>query len=319
MRNVNRWGLATGLAAALALYGSAQAQSATGGSPSAPPPSGAPSDSRDTPAASERAGQGSGSSTMGREGGSTARESGTSATESRSAASGAATTAGKKLDKGLQESLEKIHATNQAELHMAQMGQQSAQSPQVKEFAQKVGDDHQRLDQKLTQTVQTLGATLEGKSFEKERDKSAKDMDKLQKKTGADFDKDFMDHMVKDHERTLKEMKGAAKDARKNNHTELAALLEQAQTGMQGHLDQAKQIRDSLKQEGRRAGGMDRPGAPTGTGSSGSGKAGPTGASDAGAGGPGTGAGSPGSGANPTLPGRDNPPAGSQPGGSTSR
>ena len=43
--------------------------------------------------------------------------------------------AGKKLDKKLQDGLEKLHADNQAEIQMAQVAAQSAQSPDVKQFA----------------------------------------------------------------------------------------------------------------------------------------------------------------------------------------
>jgi putative membrane protein len=267
--------------------------------------------------------EGTGSSTTGSPsstGGATSRDADRSTgTATGSSAGQAQSGMAQKLDKGLQESLEKLHAANQAELHMAQMGQQNAQSPQVKEFAQKLGEDHQKLDEKLTTAAQGAGAaSLEGKAFQKERDKATKDMDKLQKKTGAEFDKAYMDMMVKDHEKDLKNVKDAAKDARKHNHTELASLLEGAQTGMQGHLDHAKQIRDSLGQAQRqgRTGtpGAERSGA-AGTGSAGqSDRAGPTGASPQGAGGPGTGSGASGSGSNPSLPDRSSP----QPGGSPS-
>lgn len=314
-KNTNRWGLAAGLAAALALYGTAGAQ--TGSSASGQSGSSGTQSGRESGVSGSQSGQaqgsGSGSAT-----GSSATGSGATGSSAGQAGSGMAPSE-QKLDKGLQESLEKIHASNQAELHMSQMGEQSAQSPQVKEFAQKLGQDHQAFDEKLTKSAQSAGAaSLEGKAFQKQRDKATKDMDKLQKKTGAEFDKAFMDMMVKDHEKDLKEVKDAAKDARKQNHTELASLLDKAQGGLQGHLDQAKQIRDSLGQ--RRAAGAERSGAAgTGSGAAGSGpagqtdRAGPTGASPQGAGGPGTGSGAAGSGSNPSLPDR----SGQQPGGSS--
>jgi putative membrane protein len=105
-----------------------------------------------------------------------------------------------KIDKGLQERLERLHAMNQAEVQMGQIGAQSAQSPDVKQFAEHMQTDHEKADQKLTQTAQTAGAaSLEGDTFRKESDKhkemrsSVEDRDRLRQ--------GYMSRMVKDHER----------------------------------------------------------------------------------------------------------------------
>jgi putative membrane protein len=243
MNNVNRWGLAAGLAAALALFGNAQAQGAASGSGSGASGSGSRGDTGGpTPSGADRS-----SAT-----GSTAGGTGSAASGSQA----------KKLDKGLQEKLEKIHAAHQTELQLARVATQNAQSPEVKQFAEQMQSDHQRADEKLTQTAQSMGVSLEGKTFQKESDRAKKDMEKLQSKTGTDFDKEYMSRMVKEHERTEKDTSSAAKDARKANQTELAALLEQGHTGIQGHLQHAKDIQKAVDQGGRPAAG--------GTGSSGS-------------------------------------------------
>ena len=137
---------------------------------------------------------------------------------------------------------------------MAQLGTQNAQSPDVKQFAQQMQTEHQQMDEQLTQTAQTMGVTLEGKDFQKQQKDATKDMEKLQSKTGKEFDKEFMSRMVKDHEKDVKEVKDAAQDAQKGKHTELASTLQAAQTQIQGHLDHAKQVQKSLDQGSRRAG-----------------------------------------------------------------
>jgi putative membrane protein len=177
-----------------------------------------------------------------------------------------APSAGQKLEKGLQSKLEKLHADNQGEIQLAQVAEQNAQSPEVKQFAQQMQTDHQRLDGKLQDTIQTMGASLEGKDFQKAQSDNQKDMQKLQSKTGADFDKDYMSRMVKDHEKDIKAVKDARKDAEKGHHTELAALLQTAETGMQGHLDHAKAVQKSLGKGGSHA--SSSTGATSGTGSS---------------------------------------------------
>ena len=233
MKNINRWGLAAGLVAALALQGTAQAQGASGG-----------------PSPSDRTS--SGQSDSGRSG----------STASGGTGSTAGSTAAGKVDKKLQERLEKIHAANQAELQMAQLGAQNAASPDVKQLAQQMQGAHQQMDQQLTQTAQTMGVTLEGKEFQKEQQDATKALQKLQSKTGKDFDKDFMSRIVKDHEKDAKEVKDAAIDAQKGNHPELVSMLQQTQTQLQSHLDHARQVQKSLDQGAQRQGR--RPSGPSG-------------------------------------------------------
>jgi putative membrane protein len=317
MKKLIRWGLAAGLAAAVGLFFDAQAQSSTGGTGSSgssgtagsrgdtggPPPSGKtdPSGSSQAGSSGSAAGstspQGGAAGTSSDPGSRSGTASGSTATGSSgqtgSTASGQAST-GKtggqgKVDKGLQERLEKLHAMNQAELQMAQLGSQNAQSPEVKQFAEQMQNDHQRADQKLTQTAQTAGAaSLEGETFQKETDKHKKELDKLQSKTGADFDKAFMSRMVKDHESAVSEAEKAAKDAKKANQTELASFLEQSHSGMKGHLQHAKQLQKSIDQKGdQQRQGRRPPGATGGTGAgsdSGSGAAGSSGSGSMGSG-----------------------------------
>jgi putative membrane protein len=204
-----RSGLAAGLAGALALAGVALAQESSGGS---------------------KASTGGGAS------------AGADKTVT------GAPSAGAKLDKGLQSKLEVIHADNQGEIQMAQLAAQNAQSPQVKQFAEKVAGDHEKLDKKLQATAQSAGATLDGKDFQKAQAENQKDLKSLQSKTGKDFDKAYMSRAVKDHESDLKTVKDAQQAAEKANQTELATLLAGAQKGMQGHLDHAKMVQKSLSQ-----------------------------------------------------------------------
>ncbi len=279
MKNMIRFGLATGLAAAIAAFGVAGAQTSTG-----QPGSGTGSGSPDSVGKGDTGRSGSSTSS----GGSTSsdRSSGSSATgstgSSGATAGSASTGAGQKVDKKLQERLEKIHAGNQAELQLAQLGAQNAQSPDVKQLAQAMQTEHQQMDQKLTQTAQSMGVSLEGKDFQKRQADAKKDAEKLQSKTGKDFDKEFMSRIVKDHESSVKEVKDAASDAQKGKHQELASLLQQTQTQIQGHLDHAKQVQKSLDQSGQQRQGRRPTESGSSTGSSGAmgGSTGSSGSSD---------------------------------------
>ncbi|HET7825684.1 MAG TPA: DUF4142 domain-containing protein [Anaeromyxobacter sp.] len=214
----------------------------------------------------------------------TSDTAGSSAT-ARSDTSG---TAGKKVDKKFEEKIQKIHAANQAEVQLGQMAAQKAQSPEVKQFAEKLEQDHQKADQKLTQAAQSAGIQLEGKAFQDAQKDAQKDMQKLQSKNEQDFDKEFVSKMEKEHKKDIKDVKSAADDARKAHQTELATTLETMANGMQMHLDHAKQLKDTVgkgnKAQGRsgKASSSDRGMGSGGTGSLGTGSSSGTSGSSSG-------------------------------------
>jgi putative membrane protein len=274
---IRNWGFAAGLAAALALVGTAEAQSSAG-TGNQMGGSDANRTTQSTP--------GSQSDTAGAPGstGTSATPGATCTSDTAAGSTGSTAQAGQKMDKDLKEKIQKIHASNKAEIHMAQIGAERAQSPEVKQFAETLQRDHQQLDEKLTAAAQSAGVELEGKDYEKKHERAMKDMGKLEKKSGQEFDREFMSHMVKDHEKDLKDVKSAARDAEKGNHTELAAVLNQAERGMQGHKDQAEQLRDSLKSgtQAQGRGSMGSTGAEAGSNGTGA-DAGSTGAAQPGA------------------------------------
>jgi putative membrane protein len=216
MKNAIGFGLAAGLAAALALAGAAGAQQDTSGG---------------------TAGTGSKDNVTGG-GGASASSGNTMA---------GAPSAGQQLDEKLKDQLEKIHAANQGEVQLAQLGATNAQSAEVRQFAEQMQSEHRKMDRQLDQEAQTLGVSLEGKTFQREQQGVSKELQKLQSRTGKDFDKAFMSQMVKAHQSAVKDVGDASKQAQKGKQTELASLLQATETQVQGHLDHAKQVQRSLE------------------------------------------------------------------------
>jgi putative membrane protein len=174
---------------------------------------------------------------------------------------------------------------------MAQRAQQMAQSSQVKQYAKKLEQDHAKNDQKLQTLASGMGVQLTGEAFDDQQKEARDKMQELHSKQGAEFDKAYIDHMVEEHEKDVDEVKDAAKKAREENHTQLASFLDQTQTGLKAHLQEAKQIQKSLEKQpassgtGSGAGGSGGgTGGSSGTGSSG-GSTGSTGGGAAGSGG----------------------------------
>jgi putative membrane protein len=157
-----------------------------------------------------------------------------------------APSAGPKIDETLTSELERLHAGNQGEIQLAQVALEKAQSPEVKSFAERMRSEHEQMDGELIQVAQAAGVNLEGKAFQKEQQAAAKQAKKLKSKTGAAFDKAYMTAMVKGHEETAKTAKDAAQRAQKVNEPELLSALQKAETQVQSHLAQAKQVEHSL-------------------------------------------------------------------------
>jgi putative membrane protein len=205
-------------------------------------------------------------SSMGGSGGSA--NSTNSGSSTASGSSGTSGQSGGKLDRSLAKAVQKLHAANQAEVQGGQQAAQSAQSPDVKQFAQRMVSDHQQNDQQLQQLAQTMGAPLQGDEFQKEQQDAQKHMQKVQGKTGAEFDKAYMSMMVDDHRKDVKEVEKAAKDAHKHHQAQLASFLDQTHSKMQQHLQEAQRIEKSLGKGGASAQGGSSSSSSQGTGSS---------------------------------------------------
>lgn len=289
MTRWNRWGLAAGLAAAMALAGQAHAQGtgattdSSGSGQAGDRSSGRNSDTSGTlGGGSGSAGSVQGGSATG-SAGSTGADAAGSASATGSDRTGAAAQGSAKVSKTLEEGLQKLHAANLSEVQMGEMGVQHAGNEQVKQFAQRMVDDHRKADEQLTQTTQQMGIDLNGGAFQKEQAKAQKRMDRMTSKTGAAFDKAYMADMVEDHRKDTREVGALAKQARKGQHEELASFLEQTHSTLQDHLKAAMETQKALgaaQRQARKPGHSSSGAGSTGSGAAGSGAAG----SDAGGG-----------------------------------
>ncbi|HYK35710.1 DUF4142 domain-containing protein [Alloacidobacterium sp.] len=125
-----------------------------------------------------------------------------------------------------------------AEVQLGQMAQQKSQSSDVKDFGQKMVQDHTQLGDQMKPIAQQLGVK-EPKGLSK-KDKQL--VAKLQGLTGPQFDDAYIQAMVKDHKKDLSEFKEEADSTRNPN------LRQAAQQGAQvisQHLEMIQQIAQS--------------------------------------------------------------------------
>lgn len=121
------------------------------------------------------------------------------------------------------------------EVQLGQLALQKSNNPDVKQFAQKMVDDHTKLGEQMKQVAEQL--QLKAPDSPSSKDKS--NMAKLQALNGDEFDKAYIKDMVKDHQQDAKEFKQEAKNASNPAVKQVAAQGEQVVTE---HLQMIQQI-----------------------------------------------------------------------------
>jgi len=122
-----------------------------------------------------------------------------------------------------------------AEVELGRLALERASSADVKAFAQMMVDDHSKANAELTSLAGTKGVTLPGEPPPPA--KAAKDH--LSTLSGAAFDKAYMDHMVKDHEKAVALF---SKEASGGKDPEAKDWAAKTLPALQQHLAKARQL-----------------------------------------------------------------------------
>jgi len=180
---------------------------------------------------------GTGSSTYGS---STSSKSGMQSTTTTSTTSGttASTSTTGEL-KGKDASfIKKTADNNTAEIEMAKVGADKADSSEVKTFAQKMVDDHGKADTELKSLASSKSVDVSAAASK------SHDHNSLENKAGADFDKAFMKMMVSDHKKVVRQFESEAKNGK---DPDVKAFAEKMLPTLRDHLNEAQNIYNGLK------------------------------------------------------------------------
>jgi putative membrane protein len=140
--------------------------------------------------------------------------------------------------------MEKAAKDGMAEVKLGQLAAQKASAPEVKQFGQRMVDDHSKANDQLKQIASNKGVTLPT-----ELDKSAqKEHDKLSKLSGAEFDREYMNHMVSDHKKAISEFKN---EANKAKDADLKQFASSTLPILEEHLNLANTAEQVAKNEGK--------------------------------------------------------------------
>ena len=136
--------------------------------------------------------------------------------------------------------IEKAAIGGMTEVNASKVAQEKATSPAVKDFAAHMITDHTKANSELVTAATGKGVTPPGTV-----DKShQKDIDKLSKLSGADFDKAYMKQMVSDHKTTVSLFE---KEAKSGKDGDLKGWAGKTLPTLQEHLKMAQDLNASLK------------------------------------------------------------------------
>ena len=210
------------------------------------------------------------------------KESKPSASQSKESSSGASQS---KLNQSDERMMKQLAQSHLAEITLAKLAQDKAQSNEVKSFAKKMLDDQTKAQDELKQLAQSKGVSL---PVESDRQQQSIEK-KLAALSGEKFDRQYMNHestrALKETHRLLERIHSKAED------TDLKSYASKIIGTVESHQQLANDTRKNLKptSEGKSgAGKSESSGSPASSGASGESGAGggagkPGGAYDSGA------------------------------------
>jgi putative membrane protein len=120
-----------------------------------------------------------------------------------------------------------------AEVNMGKLAQEKGQSEAAKQFGQMLEQDHGQHLQKAKDSAQQMGVTPPTEPNAKQK----RMYDQLSKMSGAQFDKEFAQHLIRDHKEDIGKYEKEAK-----SKGPLAQFAQQTIPTLQKHLQTAERL-----------------------------------------------------------------------------
>ena len=121
------------------------------------------------------------------------------------------------------------------EVELGRWATQKGTSDAVKQFGQRMVDDHSKANQELMALAQSKGMTLPTALDEKHQ----KDVTKITSQSGAEFDRAYAKMMLKDHEKDVKEFE---RQSTRGGDPDIRAFATKTLPTLQEHLQMARTL-----------------------------------------------------------------------------
>jgi putative membrane protein len=152
----------------------------------------------------------------------------------------AGTTKSGALAKSDRDFLTKAAEDNMAEVELGKLAQQKAANPQVKAFGERMVQDHTKANDELKQVASAKGVSLPSALDKKHQ----RHMSELQKKGQNRFDHEYIEQMVDEHKKDVKEFRKQSKSAK---DADVKAFATKTLPTLEEHLRLAQDTKKAVK------------------------------------------------------------------------
>ncbi len=135
--------------------------------------------------------------------------------------------------------IEKAAEGNFAEVELGKLGAEKSQNSQLKQFCQDLQSDHQSANQKLQPIAQADGVQIPQTLDSKHQ----REINRLQKMSGAEFDKEFATTALRQHAQTIEAFQ---KEAQQGQDPTVKQYAQSMLPGLEHHLQMAKDTASSV-------------------------------------------------------------------------
>jgi putative membrane protein len=131
--------------------------------------------------------------------------------------------------------IQEAGAGSLAEVELGQLAEQKAATPAIREFGRWMATDHSLANNWLTSVLQEQHENIQPTLTAEQR----QEKQKLEGLSGAQFDRQYIDLMVQDHEKTVPLFE---KEGREGHNLALKTFAESLTPVLQQHLAEAKEL-----------------------------------------------------------------------------
>jgi putative membrane protein len=146
----------------------------------------------------------------------------------------------KNLSRQDQRFVMEVRPMNLAEIKMSQIAVDYASKPEIKEFAERMIQDHSKTNRDLMQIVRDSNVSPPDEPTPDQQ----KIVDRLWSLEGDEFDQEFVRAQVQDHERVVQLFE---REAEQGQDEDLKQFAEDCLPIMQQHLQQVKTLAQSMR------------------------------------------------------------------------
>ncbi len=133
-----------------------------------------------------------------------------------------------------------VAPTDNAEIETSKLADRHSGSQQVKEFAAQVVKDHQKSAERLAKVIKDRKVAIVSGLEKPNRD----EIDRLGKLNGAQFDREYLDWMVKTHSNAIAVFENQVKNGK---DAEIRSFADETLPTLREHLKRAEELTKTLK------------------------------------------------------------------------